>query len=67
VDDLSGKSVYARKDGKYYDSLVALNAALKAMGRARQFQPDAASCRPGLQMPGRHATLASGPLVCSHR
>ena len=34
VDDLSGKDVYARKNSKYYDSLVALNAALKAKGKA---------------------------------
>ena len=32
-DDLSGKDVYARTNSKYYDSLVALNARLKAKGR----------------------------------
>jgi membrane-bound lytic murein transglycosylase MltF len=34
VEDLSGKSVYARKDGKYYESLRALNDQLKAKGKA---------------------------------
>ena len=34
ADDLSGKDVYARKDSKYYESLVALNTALKAKGKA---------------------------------
>jgi membrane-bound lytic murein transglycosylase MltF len=34
VDDLAGQEVYARKDSKYYDSLVALNTALKAKGKA---------------------------------
>ncbi len=33
-DDLSGKDVYARKDSKYYESLVALNGRLKAKGKA---------------------------------
>jgi membrane-bound lytic murein transglycosylase MltF len=33
VDDLSGKDVYARKDSKYYVSLVALNEKLKAKGK----------------------------------
>ena len=33
VEDLSGKDVYARKDGKYYASLVALNERLKAKGK----------------------------------
>jgi len=30
ADELSGKEVWVRKDSKYYDSLVALNARLKA-------------------------------------
>jgi membrane-bound lytic murein transglycosylase MltF len=34
VDDLSGKEVYARKDSSAWQSLVALNADLKAKGRA---------------------------------
>jgi membrane-bound lytic murein transglycosylase MltF len=34
ADDLSGKDVYARKDSKYSESLVALNTALKAKGKA---------------------------------
>ena len=34
ADDLSGKDVYARKDSKYYESLVALDTALKAKGKA---------------------------------
>jgi membrane-bound lytic murein transglycosylase MltF len=33
VDDLSGKDVYARKDSSAWQSLVALNADLKAKGR----------------------------------
>jgi ABC-type amino acid transport substrate-binding protein len=33
VDDLSGKDVYARKDSAPWQSLVALNQALKAKGR----------------------------------
>ncbi len=33
VDDLSGKDVYARKDGKDYASLVALNGRLAAQGK----------------------------------
>jgi membrane-bound lytic murein transglycosylase MltF len=33
ADDLSGKDVYARKDGKYYASLVALNERLTAQGK----------------------------------
>ena len=33
VDDLSGKDVYARKDSSVWQSLVALNADLKAKGR----------------------------------
>jgi membrane-bound lytic murein transglycosylase MltF len=33
VDDLSGKDVYARKDSSAWESLVALNEALKAKGR----------------------------------
>ena len=33
VEDLSGKDVYARTDGKYYASLVALNERLKARGK----------------------------------
>ena len=33
VDDLSGKEVYARKDSKYYQSLLALNDRFKANGR----------------------------------
>jgi membrane-bound lytic murein transglycosylase MltF len=33
VDDLSGKDVWVRKDGKYYQSLVSLNAALKTKGK----------------------------------
>jgi membrane-bound lytic murein transglycosylase MltF len=33
VDDLSGREVYARKDSKYYQSLVALNDQLKAKGK----------------------------------
>jgi membrane-bound lytic murein transglycosylase MltF len=33
TDDLSGKDVYARKDSKYYVSLVALNGNLKAKGK----------------------------------
>jgi membrane-bound lytic murein transglycosylase MltF len=33
VDDLSGKEVYARKDSSAWQSLVALNADLKAKGR----------------------------------
>jgi membrane-bound lytic murein transglycosylase MltF len=33
ADDLSGKDVFARKEGKYYASLVALNARLKAQGK----------------------------------
>ena len=33
-DDLSGKTVYARKDSKYYESLVALNGRLKSQGKA---------------------------------
>jgi len=33
VDDLSGKEVYARKDTKYYQSLLALNDQLKAKGK----------------------------------
>ncbi len=33
VDDLSGKEVYARRDSKYWASLVALNAKLKAKGK----------------------------------
>jgi membrane-bound lytic murein transglycosylase MltF len=32
-DDLSGLDVYARKDSKYYESLVALNDRLKAKGK----------------------------------
>jgi membrane-bound lytic murein transglycosylase MltF len=34
ADDLSGKDVYARKDSSAWQSLVALNADLKAKGRA---------------------------------
>ena len=33
VDDLAGKEVYARKDSKYWESLVSLNARLKAGGK----------------------------------
>ena len=33
VDDLSGKEVHARKDSSAWESLVALNADLKAKGR----------------------------------
>jgi len=33
ADDLSGKDVWVRKDSKYYDSLVTLNAKLKAKGK----------------------------------
>jgi membrane-bound lytic murein transglycosylase MltF len=33
LDDLSGKKVYARKDSKYYQSLLALNDQLKANGK----------------------------------
>jgi membrane-bound lytic murein transglycosylase MltF len=33
ADDLSGKDVYARKDSKYYASLVALNDRLTAQGK----------------------------------
>jgi membrane-bound lytic murein transglycosylase MltF len=33
VDDLSGKEVWVRKDSKYHDNLVTLNAALKAKGK----------------------------------
>jgi len=33
VDDLSGRTVYARKDSKYYQSLLALNDQLKARGK----------------------------------
>ena len=33
VDDLSGHNVYARKDSKYYQSLLALNDQLKAKGK----------------------------------
>jgi membrane-bound lytic murein transglycosylase MltF len=33
VDDLSGKDVYARKDGSAWQSLVTLNETLKAKGR----------------------------------
>jgi membrane-bound lytic murein transglycosylase MltF len=33
VDDLAGKDVFARKDSKYYQSLVALNERLKAQGK----------------------------------
>ncbi len=33
ADDLSGQDVYARKDSKYYASLEALNAKLKAAGK----------------------------------
>ena len=33
ADDLSGKDVYARKDGKYHASLVALNDRLTAQGK----------------------------------
>jgi len=33
ADDLSGKDVYARKDRKYYESIVALNGRLKAQGK----------------------------------
>jgi membrane-bound lytic murein transglycosylase MltF len=33
VDDLAGKEVFARKDSKYYQSLVALNERLKAQGK----------------------------------
>ncbi len=33
ADDLSGKDVYARKDSKYYLSLVALNETLKARNK----------------------------------
>jgi len=33
TDDLSGKDVWVRKDSKYYDSLVTLNAKLKAKGK----------------------------------
>ena len=33
ADDLSGKDVYVRKDGKYYQSLVSLNATLKTQGK----------------------------------
>jgi membrane-bound lytic murein transglycosylase MltF len=34
TDDLSGKDVYSRKGSKYYESLVALNRALAAKGKA---------------------------------
>jgi membrane-bound lytic murein transglycosylase MltF len=33
VDDLAGKDVFTRKDSKYYESLVALNARLKTQGK----------------------------------
>ena len=33
VDDLSAKEIWARKDSKYYQSLVTLNAALAAKGK----------------------------------
>ena len=33
ADDLSGQDVFARKDSKYYASLVALNGRLKAKGK----------------------------------
>jgi membrane-bound lytic murein transglycosylase MltF len=33
VDDLAGRDVYARRDSKYWESLVALNAKLKEKGR----------------------------------
>ena len=33
ADDLSGQDVFARKDSKYYASLVALNGSLKAQGK----------------------------------
>lgn len=33
AEDLSGKEVWVRRDSKYYASLVALNAALKAKGK----------------------------------
>jgi membrane-bound lytic murein transglycosylase MltF len=33
VDDLSGREVYARKDSKYYQSLLALNDRLEAKGK----------------------------------
>jgi membrane-bound lytic murein transglycosylase MltF len=33
VEDLSGKDVYARKDSKYWQSLVSLNERLKAKGK----------------------------------
>jgi membrane-bound lytic murein transglycosylase MltF len=32
ADDLSGKDVWVRKDSKYHESLIALNARLKAKG-----------------------------------
>ena len=34
VDSLSGQEVYARKDSKYYQSLLSLNEQLKAKGKA---------------------------------
>ena len=33
ADDLSGQDVFARKDSKYYASLVALNERLKGAGK----------------------------------
>jgi membrane-bound lytic murein transglycosylase MltF len=33
VDDLSGQEVFARKDSKYYQSLLALNGQFKAKGK----------------------------------
>jgi membrane-bound lytic murein transglycosylase MltF len=42
VGDLSGQEVYVRKDGTYHQSLLALNATLKAQGKAPvrvQFAP----------------------------
>jgi len=34
VEDLSGRTVFARKSSNYYDSLVTLNEKLKAAGKA---------------------------------